>query len=629
MAQRQAKTVKWMAASCIALSMSLAPAAFAFAATGPAHHDGRGDNRSREWTKQWRKREEQLQDRLLHEERTFDKRLAHFDHKLQKSVSKIDGRLGFAAGDHGKNDHRRARHNYGQGPANQGQVNQGEAGDSRSQKELALIIREMQSSIDFYNPIITQEEQKLTAEIQATQSMGGSAGGAATTVNSSTDLSLEQQIAADLTKMQAATSETDLLSLAQQVQALSLQLQQQVTQEASGSGGIPGLGGGPAGQGGPAGPGAPGLGGPAQPGGIEQLLQWLFGLIGNGPGGQLPPGPNNPTPVGMNNPPGVAPGPAGPPPVGIGPVGLGNHISLSDLIAAVDRAEAHYTDVYDVVSADVQAYQSGDTYVSANRFGRLIADLRNYEHVSAHVLRGFERADLTLAYIMEESGQGPTSTQPVTTTGEVYAALSTVSLSTRTLQAGSDLTVSGTLENQSGQPLADQTVDVSFDGQSGEGTSDSGGAWTVTLTPTAEAVNSPVDVTADGVTISTSADVATVNPGAAAKIASSQTDVLAVGPDQVHQVTYTVEDQYGNPIAYVPLDVTLQTVVVNDEGASGVTEEPGTLSVPSPSETDALGQLTVTYTTTSTADEDANVENVIQVTDPGTSLSNNQAGFSF
>jgi len=120
-----------------------------------------------------------------------------------------------------------------------------------------------------------------------------------------------------------------------------------------------------------------------------------------------------------------------------------------------------------------------------------------------------------------------------------------------------------------------------------------------------------------------------VNPGAAAQIISSQTDVLAVGPDQVHQVTYTVEDQYGNPIAYVPLDVTLQTVVVSDGGTSGSTEEPGTLSVPSPSETDALGQLTVTYTTTSTADEDTNVENVIQVTDPGTSLSNNQAGFSF
>ena len=106
---------------------------------------------------------------------------------------------------------------------------------------------------------------------------------------------------------------------------------------------------------------------------------------------------------------------------------------------------------------------------------------------------------------------------------------STVKLSSSSVTAGQSLTISGVVNDQAGNPVAGAAVDVSFDGQSGSATSSSTGTYSVTLTPTKAVSSSPVTVTANGTTISTSSDTASVTAAvsAAQNIAATETSTGA------------------------------------------------------------------------------------------------------
>lgn len=124
---------------------------------------------------------------------------------------------------------------------------------------------------------------------------------------------------------------------------------------------------------------------------------------------------------------------------------------------------------------------------------------------------------------------------------------STVALSATSVTAGTPLTVYGTVKNTAGDVVSGATVDLEFDGQSATTTTGSTGTYVVSVKPTTAISSSPVTVTANGVTISSSSNTASVTAAAESQVVlapSTYTEVKGTG----HAFTASLEDKYGNVI---------------------------------------------------------------------------------
>jgi len=195
--------------------------------------------------------------------------------------------------------------------------------------------------------------------------------------------------------------------------------------------------------------------------------------------------------------------------------------------------------------------------------------------------------------------------------------------------AGQDVTVSGTVKNASGQVLASYPVTVSADGQVIAATSNADGQYAVSFTPTSEVTSGLITVVADGVQISGPNTLLTVNAAAPATLTSTVTNTIYVGANSTQTVTYTLLDAYGNPVVGQTVDFGLQQKVgATTETTNESQEAQGVLSASS-AVTNSAGQVTVTYTSSPTADADGDLTDVIVASVPSTSLTNTQAQFSY
>lgn|GEM_PF-5669268 len=329
---------------------------------------------------------------------------------------------------------------------------------------------------------------------------------------------------------------------------------------------------------------------------------------------------------------------------------------LGDLVKqlhqALDQSMQQGDSSSQLLTRDQQLLTRGGAYYS-----RLDQDMQtilgwlqnNNGGVSAHVrqeIRGiFDRyvtfslyftgdMDSSVAQLQASaSGQGATTPPAPTQSGTVDAAASTVVDPANAVVAGQNFTVSGSVYAANGTPLAQASVMVSFDGVSTTATTASSGAYTATLAPKAAVANAPVTVTADGVSISTASDTGSVVAGQPANLTSSITAPVSAIANGQYAVTYTVTDQYGNPVSGVPVQFSLAQKVGNISEAQNETQESigslvtstGNLNV----STDSSGQATVTYKASSTADGDGDLQDVVTASVANLNLANAQAVFTY
>lgn len=441
------------------------------------------------------------------------------------------------------------------------------------------------------DPLVQSDLQALQSEIQAAVALQTASAATttttttstATTANTSSDLTIEQQMQAILSQMVSATSTDQLMNLLQQLAQLGQQLNASVT-----------------GQQGPQGPAG----------------QWQ------------PPGPQGP--AGQWQP-------------------QGPEDQQPDLGRAIDRAkydlnriENRYDDINQNVTNYLNLYGSSASSLSGDQIREGLRMLVEYRDVSFWAMRALERVDDALTLIVQSDGGSSTTTSTATGTstgttttgttqgsGPAAASDSTVALSAGTIAAGQSVTVSGTVENASGQVLANYPVTVAVDGHSADTTTDASGQYSVSLTPTAALANGAVTVTADGVDISGTSDVLTVTAAAPATLSSTVTNAIYVGANTEQTITYTLLDAYGNPVVGQTVNFAIQQKVGATSETSGEAQEAsGTLSAAS-GVTNAQGQVSVTYTSSPTADADGDLTDVVVASIPSTSVSNTQAQFNY
>ena len=239
-----------------------------------------------------------------------------------------------------------------------------------------------------------------------------------------------------------------------------------------------------------------------------------------------------------------------------------------------------------------------------------------------------------VAQLQGVSPSGPGTPTPVPTpSGTVDAAASTVVDPGSAVVAGQNFTVAGSVYGSNGAQLSQVPVTVSFDGVSTTVITASNGAYTATLSPKTAVANAPVTVTADSVAISNSSDTGTVVAGQPASLTSSLTSPLSVLANSQNTVTYTVTDQYGNPVSGVPVQFSLAQQVSTSSEAQNETQEAGGALITSTGntivDTNSSGQVTVTYKASATADGDGDLQDVLTATVSGPDISNTQAVFTY
>ena len=310
--------------------------------------------------------------------------------------------------------------------------------------------------------------------------------------------------------------------------------------------------------------------------------------------------------------------------------------SLSGAIASSQKelqsADQRYTAIYQQVQDAISGYASNQT-VAPSDFGHTISLLKRYRETSDWAIRGLNREDARLSAIVAADGSTTgTPTPPVQTppsTDPVAAVRSSVSVQSAPVTAGQDFNVSGTVEDANGAVLANIPVVVTFDGKTAQTMTSAQGTFDLSLTPITAIANAPVLVTAGGVTISVASEVGTVMSASPSILSSSVTTSSAVSASSLHQITYTVQDMYGNPIQGETVNFTQQQVVGSSaEPTAEASEAAGSLSASS-GVTNSLGQVTVTYFASPTADADADLQDNITAAVPSTSLTNGQAQFSY
>ncbi len=405
----------------------------------------------------------------------------------------------------------------------------------------------LQQAVKYYDPLVQSDEQKLQAEIQLAGQSSTSTTGAVATSN---EVSVEQQIQADLTAMGTATSAQQLVDLAHQVQSLADHLQEQVKASANED-------------------------------------------------GQLP--------------------------------------------AAVHEASNQLTQIqrrYDGIYTKVQAIlgqASGGTSLSLRGDALATNVLRQYVSVSIQSIRKLELLNARLTRLVDQVGTTQTP-NPVTAT--VAAAKSSVQLSASSITAGGNLTVTGIVEDANGAPIASSPVAVSFDGKSMQATTAANGAFTATLVPTQAVSSAPVTVTAGGVTISSATSDVTVTAGAPTAITTSSSSPTSVTAGSKHAVTYTVLDQYGNPVPNATVNFSLiQSVglVTEAQTSQETSELLGAISADSSvvggnsatAVTNQSGQVTVYYTADTTADSDGDLNSTISANTGSPVITNSQTVFTY
>ena len=148
------------------------------------------------------------------------------------------------------------------------------------------------------------------------------------------------------------------------------------------------------------------------------------------------------------------------------------------------------------------------------------------------------------------------------TEAKVNAAKSTVIVPIAAVTSGLTFEVSGVVKDANGTAIADKTVNVTFDRVTGTATTDSDGAYTVTLTPTRTVssgygTDGKVTVTVDGITISTDSSTGTV------------TDVLS-GATQLVQGTGSTPDNKLDASLAPGTQYDIVTLVGSSENASSL-----------------------------------------------------------
>ncbi len=438
----------------------------------------------------------------------------------------------------------------------------------------------------YYNPLIQADEQKVQAALTAAIQTSAAAGAQTAPVNTSADVTIEQQIQAAVNQMSSAQTRQQLLSLIAQVRDLSAKLQEQVKQSSQRQQDDHGKGNDH---------------GDAAFGWMNAILH-AFGL------GKIE----------------------------IGSSGADSAQSLQQMQAKLQAAEGRYAALYARVETDLQSGANGRVTTEGERV--LWSLLHSYAQASAQLLHGLMRID---GYLSSQASTGtPTGTPGTPTTppssqnggGSTTTPSGTaskLSVSQATVTAGQNVTVSGTVYSTANTVMAGASVSVTVDGVSAQTQTAGNGTFSVTVQPTAAVSQAAITVVANGATVSSPQFVLTVNPAAPYSITSSSTAVANVGPSQLSAVTYTVKDQYGNVVPNATVDFSLrQAVGTTSEAQAEVGESVGSLSVVQ-LPTGPNGQVTVDYTSSSTADNDNDVVDSIVATVAGTNVTNTQAQFAY
>ncbi|MHB1627199.1 MAG: hypothetical protein ACYCVB_02305 [Bacilli bacterium] len=327
---------------------------------------------------------------------------------------------------------------------------------------------------------------------------------------------------------------------------------------------------------------------------------------------------------------------------------------LSDLVGqlhqAIDQSMQQSDSGSQLITKDQQLLTRGGAYYTrlSQNMQTILGWLQNNNgsvpvHVRQEIRSIFDRyvtfslyftgdMDSAAAQLQGGSPSGPGAPAP-TPSGTVDAAASTVVDPGSAVAAGQNFTVTGSIYGSNGAQLSQVPVTVSFDGVSTTVATASNGAYSATLSPKTAVANAPVTVTADSVTISTSSDTGTVAAGQPTSLTGSLTSPLSVLANSQYTVTYTVTDQYGNPVSGVPVQFSLAQQVGNSSEAQNETQEAGgaitTSTGNSTVDTNSSGQVTVTYKASATADGDGDLRDVVTATVSNPNISNSQAVFTY
>ena len=441
----------------------------------------------------------------------------------------------------------------------------------------------------YYNPLIQADEQKVQTALTAAIQASAAAGAQAAPVNTSADVTIEQQIQAAVSQMSSAQTRQQMLSLIAQVRDLSAKLQEQVKQSSQRQQDDHGKGDDHG----------------------DAAFGWMNAILHA---------------FGLNK-------------IEIGSSGADSVQSLQQMQAKLQAAEGRYAALYARVQTALQSGANGRVTMEGERV--LWSLLHSYVQASAQLLHGLMRID---GYLSSQASTGtPTGTPGGSTTppspptppsggGSTTTPSGTaskLSVSQGTITAGQNVTVSGTVYSTANTVMAGASVSVTVDGVSAQTQTAGNGTFSVTVQPTAAASQAAITVVANGATVSSPQFVLTVNPAAPYSITSSSTAVANVGPSQLSAVTYTVKDQYGNVVPNATVDFSIrQAVGTTSEAQAEVGESVGALSVVQ-LPTGPNGQVTVDYTSSSTADNDNDVVDSIVATVAGTNVTNTQAQFAY
>lgn len=190
------------------------------------------------------------------------------------------------------------------------------------------------------------------------------------------------------------------------------------------------------------------------------------------------------------------------------------------------------------------------------------------------------------------------STVLTITAGPIAPQMSRVFVPQGAVTAGTMFPVSGVLDDENGNPVADAPVRVAFDGQVASAMTDATGEFHVSITPTVATVDALVSVQAGAglsVTLSSSGDIGTVvagQPSLAASGGPAQASIVAGVGDPL---TFTFKDAYGNPVVDQPVTFSAQGLSEALYGLTVSSTANGTASLADlgPVLTNSAGQATI------------------------------------
>ena len=478
------------------------------------------------------------------------------------------GHHGHGQNEHGQQHQSQSDHRY----KSHKEHDRGDRGEKFGfQLRVQATLAALNKAAAYYNPLIQTAEQKVQTEL-ASAIQASATVGAQSPANTSADVAIEQQIQAAITQMSSVQSPQQLLSLVSQVSELVSELKAQVKQSSGQHRDDHGKGDDHS---------------HAAYGWMNAILH-AFGLgeVENSSSG-------------------------------------GDVKSLQQMQAKLQTAEGRYAALYARVQAVIQSDSSGS--VTPRSAHLLWSLLHSYDEASAELLHGLTNIGAYLSTLTT------VTTPPSGGTGTTVASAtySTMSVSQGTITAGQNVTVSGSVYSTADAAMSGVPVTVTVDGVSAQTQSAANGGFSVTLQPTTAADSAPISVVAGGTAVNGSQFDLTVNPGAPYSITSSATSAAGVGASQMSAITYTVKDQYGNVVPNAMVDFSVrQAVGTSTEAQAESAEAAGTLSM-TQLPTGANGQVTVDYTSSSTADNDGDVVDAVVATVAGTSVTNAQAQFTY